>query len=80
MLDADKVARAVQTVRRGGQPSWRVGTTGARRRVRELREAGWTYERIGQAVGVAPSSIYRLTRQRRCSSFVADLVLGLEAP
>jgi hypothetical protein len=77
MLEAARVQRALRSIRRGATPSWRVSTGRARAHVAELRAAGWTFERIGKAAGIAPASVYRLTRRRRCSNLVSDAVLSV---
>jgi hypothetical protein len=79
MRRAARTDWALRTVRRGGTPTWRVSTDHARRHVLELLEAGWTFDRIGRAAGIAPSSVHRLLHARQCSNLTADAVLTVSA-
>jgi hypothetical protein len=67
---------------RGGRHDVASYTSAApvRRRLEELRRAGWTGDRIAAAAQVSPSTISRISKPstRWCSRIVARAVLGVE--
>jgi hypothetical protein len=70
------VARKVLAGRR--EAVWKVSTGPARKHVARLRAAGWSMQRIADRAGVAPCTLWRLGRARRCWNLVSDAILRLQ--
>jgi hypothetical protein len=69
---------ALRRAQLGGTPQWKVPTDRARRRIAELRAAGWSMERIARSAGIASPTVWRILRERRCYNTTSDAVCALE--
>jgi hypothetical protein len=52
----------------------------ARERVLELRDAGMTFDAIGRAAGVAPSSVWRALSAGHLRATTANAILAVPVP
>lgn len=77
--DYAKVQRAAAALTRGADPATRVNPARARRRIAELRAAGWTIARIAHAAGLSHTTVDRITYRytKRCSRITAAAILAI---
>jgi hypothetical protein len=64
LLDYSRLRDAVRAVTEGRRPAPRVPAKPVRKRVRQLRAAGWTVQQIADAAGLSHSTVDRITNQR----------------
>jgi DNA invertase Pin-like site-specific DNA recombinase len=64
LLEYSRLRRAVASVAAGREPVPRVPAARARRRVVELRRAGWSVAAIAAAAGVSYSTVERIASRR----------------
>jgi len=75
-----KVWWATAQLRKGRDPASYTAAGPVRKRIGELRAAGWTSTRIARAAGVSPGTVSRLRKRstRWCSRIVAGAVMAIE--
>jgi hypothetical protein len=70
---------ALRRVRAGREPGYWLSTVPVRAHIENLRAQGWTFERIGRAAGVAPSSVWRALTAAHMRATISNAILAVPA-